>query len=480
MSTLVQDIAPEISSYEGIDSMVAKSSTSISLLHSFKDWWSCSAELMRPSADKTCEKAKMSNKMIEYELLKAILSDNVYIKDPSNLNEESKDGKINGEIIDVEVEPGLFIHEFYVENNTELVDVEDEIHIVIIHGYMAAFGYFVKNIEQIVKAKPGIRLHVIDLLGFGNSSRPQFPPEFIITPLSSKQKIKQVLDIENWFITRIEEWRLKRKIRKFKLIAHSMGAYLSSCYLMKYNNQYKGDINDDSKIVDQFVIVSPMGTESSPFSLINLKQYQFNYYENGSDPFRELGEFTDLEEVSEELLLLWEHLGKPKFPRHFLLKKLWEYNMSPFQLLQKFGPLYSKILSYWSFQRFRNLLSNNGDLSNDLILKLHKYSYSIFNQYQGSGELAITKLINHEILAMLPLSDRGFVEFLADSKIESLWMYGDKDWMNIKGGKHVYEKITSLNKGLANFKVIENAGHHIYLDNPEHFNNCALEFFNLL
>ena len=47
----------------------------------------------------------------------------------------------------------------------------------------------------------------------------------------------------------------------------------------------------------------------------------------------------------------------------------------------------------------------------DLILKLHNYSYSIFNQFQGSGEIAITKLITPEILAKLPLADRGLIDF---------------------------------------------------------------------
>jgi len=163
------------------------------------------------------------------------------------------------------------------------------------------------------------------------------------------------------------------------------------------------------------------------------------------------------------------------------LQKLWEWNKSPFQMLQILGPFYSKLLSYWSFQRFGNLRVNDGEneVNVDLILKLHNYSYSIFNQFQGSGELAITKLINHEILAKLPLCDRGFVKYLHDSEIRTLWLYGDKDWMNFKGGYHIFEQLSKINS-LSSFQIIKDAGHHIYLDNPEEFNKSCLEFFNLI
>ncbi|KAM9897655.1 hypothetical protein OXX69_010181, partial [Metschnikowia pulcherrima] len=99
------------------------------------------------------------------------------------------------------------------------------------------------------------------------------------------------------------------------------------------------------------------------------------------------------------------------------------------------------------------------------------------NQYQASGELAITKLINHEIVPRIPLCDRGFVEYLHDAKIKTLWMYGDKDWMNTKGGEYCVEKLQGLGSPDADLVVLENAGHHIYLDNPEKFNKAAIKFF---
>ena len=152
----------------------------------------------------------------------------------------------------------------------------------------------------------------------------------------------------------------------------------------------------------------------SEVSLINNSKLQYNHHEEGGDPLREIITSQDFAEGSreDEVTKIWEMLGSPSFLENALLKMLWQWNISPFQVLQLLGPMYSKILSYWSFQRFKNLKANGvGEVENgnsDLILKLHEYSYSIFNQYQGSGELAITILINHEIFTKIAFMRSGF------------------------------------------------------------------------
>ena len=488
MTTLIQDAiktmgAPEKLADQTGASGDIKTPTSIALSASIKDWWNSSTQLM--SADIGAKQgakyleAKLRNRKIEYDLYRSILSEEVHIMEPvsdSTTIVEMSTFPLACQMIDVEIAPDLFIHGVYLENVEPDAEKSD---IVIIHGYMAALGYFVKNVEDILKAQPGVRLHVIDLPGFGNSSRPPFPRELLASLPSLEEQISQILQVENWFIDKIEAWRLKRNISAFKLIGHSMGAYLSSCYLMKYNNQ-----EDGSKLVSEFIVASPMGTESSYVSLINDKKYQYNHHQKGGDPLKELvtSQRDNLVEVqaNEDLEKLWEHLGRPRIPGSIVLRKLWEWNKSPFQLLQTFGPFYSKLLSFWSFQRFRNLKSNDGGeqgVNVDLILTLHRYSYSIFNQYQGSGELAITKLVNHEVLARLPLCDRGLVEHLVESKVKTLWLYGDKDWMNSKGGRYICEKFEKMDKGLAFHHTVKEAGHHIYLDNPPEFNRTCINFF---
>ena len=293
MTTLIQDAiktmgAPEKLADQTGASGDIKTPTSIALSASIKDWWNSSTQLM--SADIGAKQgakyleAKLRNRKIEYDLYRSILSEEVHIMEPvsdSTTIVEMSTFPLACQMIDVEIAPDLFIHEVYLENNVE-PDAEKS-DIVIIHGYMAALGYFVKNVEDILKAQPGVRLHVIDLPGFGNSSRPPFPRELLASLPSLAEQISQILQVENWFIDKIEAWRLKRNISAFKLIGHSMGAYLSSCYLMKYNNQ-----EDGSKLVSEFIVASPMGTESIYVSLINDKKYQYNHHQKGGDPLKEL------------------------------------------------------------------------------------------------------------------------------------------------------------------------------------------------
>lgn len=465
--------------------------TSIPLSQSVRDWWASSSESASQSSALSSFRSR--NHQIEYDLYRAILSPDIYIVPPGEMITDDVELQMYpfvGQILDIDVDDGNYVHEFYLQNNTGAQPTK-VVDVVIIHGYMAASGYFLKNFEQLLKSQPGIRIHAIDLLGFGNSSRPKFPPHLLTAAASPLQEIRQTLEIESWFIDAIESWRLQRGLLQFKLIAHSMGAYLLSCYLMKYNSDLA-----KPPIVEQFIAVSPMGTEPSYRSLLSDERDQVNHhavaYGAAGDPFKELtAQQLQPAEALPTMALpekLWDDLGRPKFPKVYILRKLWEWNKSPFQMLQLLGPFYSKILSYWSFQRFANLIENTpiagatllAPMDNtDLVLKLHYYSFSIFNQYQGSGELAITKLINHEILARLPLSDRGLVEHLVDRDTKTLWLYGDKDWMNSKGGMHICDKIATRKQGLGELQIINGAGHHIYLDNPTEFNKKVISFFGL-
>lgn len=461
--------------------------SSITWLQSIKDWWNFSSSLMKPTIQsERYKKARMKNIMIEYELYKAILSEDIHIYKPQDpVGPEIKDHLFVGRFVDTKInESGDFIHEFYLENRLPIPEgssIPDPI--VIVHGYMAASGYFVKNFETLVKSKPGIKLHVFDMPGFGNSSRPKLPKSLIKKFDGHYDQINQIILIENWFIDRFEAWRLLQPdlvSNPFTIMSHSMGAYLICAYLMKYG------ITPNKPLVSNFVLISPMGTESNYNSLINHKPLQLNHHELGAEPLKELvatqSKNGGVVEVNEDLKKLWERLGKPKFPQNMILKKLWQWNISPFQLLQMFGPAFSKILGYWSFQRFKNLKDNAGKSNTDLILKLHNYSYSIFNQFQGSGELSITKLVNFEILPKLPLGDRKLDEFFIKNKINTLWLYGEKDWMNVKGGELIYESIKAHidenpDAGFrSEIKVVKNAGHHIYLDNPEEFNSAIMKF----
>lgn len=462
---------------------------SIDIWTSIRDWRRTPSAIQKATEDaiksSSYVKARTKNLEIEEKLFQAIFSSDVYLEplDKSAYDEKSAQSKklvarfLDTELPSAKIAGSLYIHELEIINSSDISMPRKDI--VLIHGYMAALGYFLKNVEQLALSYPNCAVHVLDLPGFGNSARPRFPTSITKLPedATKLEEMNHVIEAEDWFIDKLEEWRIIKGLEHFDLIGHSMGAYLSSCYLMKYNNQANGPT-----IVEKFALVSPMGTEPSEISLISSGKFQFDHQEVKSDPLKEVLASQDFKHdgVNQDFIDLWEKLGRPRFPDNFFLRSIWQRKISPFQVLQWFGPFYSKILSLWSFQRFKDLQSNKeGDATDntDLILKLHDYSFSVFNQYQASGEIAITMFINHEILPRLPLSDRGFVEYLNEQKIDTIWIYGENDWMNSKGGQYCVEKITKLGNSSATFQKIENAGHHLYLDNPLAFNQLIKDFF---
>jgi len=70
-----------------------------------------------------------------------------------------------------------------------------------------------------------------------------------------------------------------------------------------------------------------------------------------------------------------------------------------------------------------------------------------------------------------------------------IFMYGENDWMDVKGGYAAKKKMDAETKrllaeassedkardqGSAKVVIIKNAGHHLYLDNAEDFNEAVL------
>ena len=89
--------------------------------------------------------------------------------------------------------------------------------LVMIHGFGGGVGIFVKNIDALSKR---LKVFAFDTLGFGKSSRPQFPtdPE----------------DCEQFFVESIEAWRKQKNLDKMVLLGHSFGGYQAACYAIKY------------------------------------------------------------------------------------------------------------------------------------------------------------------------------------------------------------------------------------------------------
>lgn len=89
--------------------------------------------------------------------------------------------------------------------------------LVMVHGFGAGLGCFFRNFEGLAMKR---RLFAFDVLGFGRSTRSTFStdPE----------------RVEDEFVESIEKWREAMGLEKMILLGHSLGAFMSSSYAMKY------------------------------------------------------------------------------------------------------------------------------------------------------------------------------------------------------------------------------------------------------
>lgn len=228
-----------------------------------------------------------------------------------------------------EVDTSNYINEVFI-TNTDTTDTSNEKtkHLVIVHGYGAGLGFFIKNIEAISRfindnTEKKWCIHAIDLLGYGCSSRPEINYK---TNCSMRA-------FEDWFIDSLETWRASRSLNipeNILFASHSLGAYLTLCYNVKYPKTFKKAI-----LISPAAIIEP-----------------------------KISRFT-------------------KVPKWF--EYLWNKNISPFALVRYTGPLGSMFVSGWSCRRFSKLTKFENSL-------LHKYAYAIFNA-KGSGEYFLNYIL---------------------------------------------------------------------------------------
>ncbi|QPG94917.1 hypothetical protein C2857_007301 [Epichloe festucae Fl1] len=360
------------------------------------------------------------------------------------------------------------LNEICVERQGEQVEET----LVMVHGYGAGLGFFFKNLEPITRI-PGLRLYALDMLGMGNSSRPPFR----IHARGTEEKIEEA---ENWFIDALEEWRRARKIERFTLLGHSLGGYLAVSYAIKYPGHLK-----------KLILASPVGIPEDPYAV------------NSSLP--EPGESTVQNEFVQDQQATTRghthddktHAGAPvkdggnqasapKRPLPNWLVWLWDANVSPFSIVRFAGPLGPRFVSGWSSRRFNHLPPDEAQV-------LHDYSFSIFRQ-KGSGEYALAYILAPGAYARRPVINRIHqvgrqpipqASGAKETGIPIVFMYGENDWMDVAGGLAAEEKLKQAKtrallhgtdeekrneNGSVRVVVIPKAGHHLYLDNPDDFN----------
>ncbi|OJI87154.1 hypothetical protein ASPTUDRAFT_115015 [Aspergillus tubingensis CBS 134.48] len=360
------------------------------------------------------------------------------------------------------------------EFSVERIGEEADQHLVMLHGYGAGLGFFYKNFEPLSRLK-GWQLHALDLLGMGRSTRPPFR-------IKAKEREQAIEEAEAWFVDALEEWRVKRNIDRFTLLGHSLGGYMAVAYALKYPGR-----------LNKLILASPVGIPEDPYAVRaempapnestmanELTQNQRNIAESASSVPP-----TELQKGDNNILLKGSPTNSgasPDQPPRRMVPKwfayLWDANISPFSLVRWAGPLGPRLVSGWTSRRFSHLPAEEAKA-------LHDYSYSIFSM-RGSGEYALSYILAPGAFARSPLIRR--IEG-RENGLPIIFMYGDHDWMDVKGGIAAKAKLDQekerilqnatveereTDNGSAKVVIIKRAGHHIYLDGWEEFNRIVL------
>jgi cardiolipin-specific phospholipase len=381
------------------------------------------------------------------------------------------------------------------EFSVERVGEETDQNLVILHGYGAGLGFFYKNFEGLSQVK-GWKVYALDLLGMGRSSRPPFR-------IQSKDRQGSITEAENWFIDALEEWRAQKKIDRFTLLGHSLGGYMAVAYALKYPGR-----------LNKLVLASPVGIPEDPYAVnAEMPEPSGSTLTNEFSQDQEATMNTSNPKIPENLKNgdnnnFWNagpqnsnpgDKTPPTAPRKPLpkwLTYLWDANISPFSLVRWSGPLGPRFVSGWTSRRFSHLESNEAQA-------LHNYAYSLFRQ-RGSGEYALAYILAPGAFARSPLIRRihgvgrqivapngtttpsvQTAEQRRENGVPVVLMYGENDWMDIAGGYAAEQKMEEAKEkalrkasheekkndnGSTKVMIIKKAGHHLYLDGWEEFN----------
>ena len=295
---------------------------------------------------------------------------------------------------------------------------------ILAHGFGSGLGFFYSNVKRILSSGAYGELILIDWLGMGSSDRPscrQRPYRSIFQTgwCDSHFTTEQSVD---FFIDPLEEFLETHRIsRDAVLCGHSLGGYLAARYALKYPDR-----------LSKLVLASPVGFPHKPENTLPSSQMP-----------------TSLR----------------------LIDSLWSSNVTPQTLVRLQGSTRGR-------RNVRRALHGRiPGLSSEHANHLAEYLYHITVAHP-SGEFAMNSLLEPGVspdvmgvFAREPLEDRLA---LLDPRIDLRVCYGDTDWMrpNEPSARKV---VDSLGKGRARLNIVENAGHHLYLENTESFVKTILD-----
>lgn len=152
-------------------------------------------------------------------------------------------------------------------------------------------------------------------------------------------------------------------------------------------------------------------------------------------------------------------VGGRKLPRW--VEVLWNQNYTPQWMVRTVGPFGPRLVKFYADRRFVFPSEKES-------IAFREYLYHI-SADRGSGEYALGSILAPGAWARIPL-----IPLFKDLRVDTSIMYGDDDWMDPSHGLRAVEEMTSPGK----VYHVSDAGHQLFLDNPDEFNSTLSEIIN--
>ncbi|KAI6164956.1 Alpha/Beta hydrolase protein [Pisolithus thermaeus] len=303
---------------------------------------------------------------------------------------------------------------------------------VVLHGYGAGLGFFFRNYPALATwaGHRGTDVYALDWLGMGRSARVPFHVKAKRDDVAGR-----VREAEAFFVDSLEEWRDKMGLDKMTLIGHSLGAYFSVAYALRYPTRVNKLIYSLPLVIQASAANARPATSASTSAVSHIRNEQRAARNQESRTMK-------------------------------LVTYLWEEGWSPFQLVRStlfWGPM---LVGKYSSRRFSSL-------TEDETRDMHEYILNI-TLSKGSGEYCISHILAPFAHARMPLVDR-----ISALKMPITFVYGEHDWMDPVGGLQSLQQLREAGNHFGRMFVIPSAGHHLYLENPRAVDDLLIQELDL-
>ncbi|XP_075675982.1 pummelig isoform X2 [Dermatophagoides pteronyssinus] len=405
--------------------------------------------------------------------------------------------------------------------------------LVMIHGFAAGIGLWALNLDDLAR-RGNRQIFAFDLLGFAKSSRPRFPSPRFPRNLTETQRIKaEAEQMESYYVECLEKWRQtigEPLSKKFILLGHSFGAYIAMAYALKHPSHVAHIILADAWGIPpetqsrHLAASGHITTRQLPWWAKLIGRMFLDIF-NPLSLLRAIGPWGPflLHTARADIKYKFERLtkGSDYLPwKRFSVAEQAE-NPPP---LESSDELSSDELDSME----DNQMDENGKPSHKHLSSKNKqkdepcvflnYIYHCNAQSRPSGEIAFKKLCTSTGWARLPILDR--IQDL-DPRITLTFIYGSRSWidrqtglqakyilatksgsaaggtgvgnhprlilnssdensdhdddlMDLDGLHNQQLRRSKLNIEQVEIHVIQGAGHHVYADKPEEFNDIIL------